>query len=140
MSAEEVREDATVPEAVEVSILFQTPTFKRQLTTKNVPLTRKNYMGYNETPFERITSMKSIAIAKKIVTTIVGFGTAKIIKDMIENNVDTDTVYQKVTVGSASVAIGYAVSETTSEYTDRKIDEAVALWQKHVTNRKNSAE
>lgn len=84
--------------------------------------------------------MKSIAIAKKIVTTIVGFGTAKIIKDMIENNVDTDTVYQKVTVGSASVAIGYAVSETTSEYTDRKIDEAVALWQKHVTNRKNSAE
>lgn len=84
--------------------------------------------------------MKSVAIAKKIVTTIVGIGTAKIIKDMIENNVDTDTVYQKVTVGSASVAIGYAVSEQTSEYTDRKIDEAVALWQKYVTNRKNSAE
>lgn len=101
---------------------------------------RKNYMGNNETPFERITSMKSVAIAKKIVTSIVGFGTAKIIKDIIENNVETDTVYQKVTVGSASVAIGYAVSETTSEYTDRKIDEAVAFWQKHVTNRKNSAE
>lgn len=84
--------------------------------------------------------MKSIAIAKKIVTTIVGIGTTKIIKSMIENNVDTDTIYQKVTVGSASVAIGYAVSETTSEYTDRKIDEAVALWQKHVTNRNNSAE
>lgn len=84
--------------------------------------------------------MKSVAIAKKIVTTIVGIGTTKIIKSMIENNVDTDTIYQKVTVGSASVAIGYAVSETTSEYTDRKIDEAVALWQKHVTNRNNSAE
>lgn len=84
--------------------------------------------------------MKSVAIAKKIVTTIVGIGTTKIIKDIIENNVDTDTAIQKVTVGSASVAIGYAVSETTSEYTDRKIDEAVAFWQKHVTNRKNSAE
>ena len=84
--------------------------------------------------------MKSVAIAKKIVTTIVGIGTTKIIKDIIESNVDTDTVYQKVTVGSASVAIGYAVSETTSQYTDRKIDEAVALWQKHVTNRKTSAE
>jgi hypothetical protein len=81
--------------------------------------------------------MKTIAIAKKIVTTIVGIGTTKIIHDMIESNVDTDNVYQKVTVGSASVAIGYAVSETTSNYTDRKIDEAVALWQKHVTNRKN---
>jgi hypothetical protein len=84
--------------------------------------------------------MKSVAIAKKIVTTIVGIGTAKIIKDMIENNVETDTVIQKVTVGSASAAIGYSVSEITSEYTDRKIDEAVALWQKHVTNRKTSAE
>lgn len=140
MSAWEVREDAAVPETVEVSILFQTPTFKRQLMLKNVPTIRKNYMANNETPFERITSMKSIAIAKKIVTTIVGIGTTKIIKSMIENNVDTDTIYQKVTVGSASVAIGYAVSETTSEYTDRKIDEAVALWQKHVTNRNNSAE
>jgi hypothetical protein len=84
--------------------------------------------------------MKAIAITKKIVTTIVGIGTTKIIHDMIENNVDTDNVYQKVTVGSASVAIGYAVSETTSNYTDRKIDEIVELWNKHVTNRKTPTE
>lgn len=84
--------------------------------------------------------MKIVAIVKKTVTTIVGIGTAKIIKDVIENNVDTDNVYQKVTVGSASVAIGYAVSENTSEYTDRKIDEIVEFWHKHVKNRKNSAE
>ncbi|HKU51958.1 MAG TPA: hypothetical protein VJQ25_05795 [Nitrospira sp.] len=84
--------------------------------------------------------MKSIAIAKKIVSTIVGIGTAKIVKDVIESNVETDNVYQKVTVGSASVAIGYAVSETTSNYTDRKIDEIVALWQKHVSKSNNSAE
>src|SRR5688572_24020663 len=97
-------------------------------------------MGNHETPFERITSMKSIAIAKKIVTTIVGIGTAKIVNDIVEANVDTDNVYQKVTVKSASVAIGYAVSETTSNYTDRKIDEIVALWQKHVTKSNTSAE
>lgn len=84
--------------------------------------------------------MKSVAIVKKIVSTIVGIGTAKIVNDIVENNVDTDNVYQKVTVKSASVAIGYAVSEQTSEYTDRKIDEAIAFWKKHVTDRKNSAE
>lgn len=84
--------------------------------------------------------MKAIAITKKIVSTIVGIGTAKIVNDIVEANVDTDSVYQKVTVKSASVAIGYAVSETTSNYTDRKIDEAVALWTKIVNNRKNSAE
>lgn len=84
--------------------------------------------------------MKAIAITKKVVSTIVGIGTAKIVNDIVERNVDTDSVYQKVTVKSASVAIGYAVSETTSNYTDRKIDEAVALWIKIVNNRKNSAE
>lgn len=123
-----------------VSALFQTPTYKRQLTTKIVPLSRKNYTAYNETPFERMTSMKSVAIAKKIVSTIVGIGTAKIVNDIVESNVDTDNVYQKVTVKSASVAIGYAVSETTSNYTDRKIDEIVDFWQKHVKKSKNSAE
>lgn len=49
MSAWEVREDAAVPETVEVSILFQTPTFKRQLMFKNVPIIRKNYTANNET-------------------------------------------------------------------------------------------
>lgn len=84
--------------------------------------------------------MKIVAIVKKTVTTIVGIGTAKIVRDIIENNVETDKIHEKVTVGAASVAIGYAVSETTSNYTDRKIDEIVALYQKHVQNRKNSAE
>jgi hypothetical protein len=79
--------------------------------------------------------MKKIAIAKKIVTAIVGLGTAQIVKQIIENNVETDTPYQKVTVGSASVAIGYAVSDYTSDYTNTKIDEAVELWQKHIVKR-----
>jgi hypothetical protein len=82
--------------------------------------------------------MNKIAAAKKIVTSIVAIGTTKIVAGVIENNVTTDSVYQKVTVGSASVAIGYAVSETTSDYTDRKIDEAVAFWNKHIKNRKSN--
>jgi len=84
--------------------------------------------------------MKKIAAVKKIVTTIVGIGTAKIVKDIIENNVNIDNRYQQVTVGSASVAIGYAVSDVTSQYTDTQIDKAVELWQKHVTNRNKTAE
>lgn len=84
--------------------------------------------------------MKKIEIAKKIVSTIVGLGTAKIVKDIIENNVDIDNRYQQVTVGTASVALGYAVSDYTAAYTDDKIEEIVELWQKYVTNRNNSAE
>lgn len=79
--------------------------------------------------------MKKIAIAKKIISTVVGLGTATIVKSVIENNVETDNTYQKVTVGTASVAIGYAVSDMTSEYTNSKIDELVDLWQKHVVRK-----
>lgn len=83
--------------------------------------------------------MKKIAAVKKIVTTIVGIGTAKIVKDIIENNVETNNIYQDVTVGTASVAIGYAVSDVTSTYTDAQIDKAVELWHK-LKNRNNTAE
>lgn len=115
--------------------LIPVAILKRQLVYKTCALTRTIYKGYNETPIWKEIVMKKIAIAKKIISTIVGLGTAQIVKQIIENNVETDTTYQKVTVGTASVAIGYAVSDYTSEYTDTKIEEIVDLWQKHVVNR-----
>lgn len=84
--------------------------------------------------------MDKLAITKKIISTIVGIGTTKIVSGIIENNVDTDTTFQKVTVASASTALGYAVSEYTSEFTDSKIDELAAWWNKNVTNRKTTSE
>lgn len=81
--------------------------------------------------------MKKIAILKKAVTTVVGIGTAKIVREVIKNNVDTETVASMVTVTAASAAIGGAVSELTQQYTDRQIDELVDFIQK-IKNRKNS--
>lgn len=83
--------------------------------------------------------MDKIKILKKTVTTIVGFGTTKIVRGIIENNVDTTTLTDKVTVTAASTAIGYSVSELTSNYTDTKIDQAIAFIQK-IKNRKNEEE
>jgi len=79
-----------------------------------------------------------LAVAKKTVSTIVGFGITKIVKGIIENNVDTTTIPSQVTVTAASAAIGYSLSEITSNYTDRKIDEMVVLYDKHIKNRKTS--
>lgn len=78
--------------------------------------------------------MKKIEILKKAVTTVVGIGTAKIIREIISNNVDTETVASKVTVTAASAAIGGAVSEMTKQYTDHQIDQIVSFFQK-VKNR-----
>lgn len=74
--------------------------------------------------------MTKIEFVKKAVSTVVGFGTAKIVRDIIKNNVDCDTTTSKVTVTTASAAIGGAVAEITSEYTDHQIDEIAALWRK----------
>lgn len=83
--------------------------------------------------------MKKIEILKKAVSTVVGFGTAKIVRDIIKNNVDTDTLTSQVTVTAASAAIGGAVSDLTKQYTDAQIDEIVAFIQK-IKDRKNSTE
>lgn len=79
--------------------------------------------------------MKKIEIAKKIVSSIVGIGTGMIVKQIIENNVDTNTVASKVAVGSAALVIGSAASDMTSEYTNAKIDELTDWWNKNITNR-----
>lgn len=82
--------------------------------------------------------MKKLEIVKKTVTTVVGFGITKIVKGIVENNVDTETITSKVTVTAASTAIGYSLSELTANYTDKKIDEMIELYNKHIKNRKNS--
>jgi len=83
--------------------------------------------------------VKKIEILKKAVSLVVGIGTAKIVHDFIERNVDTESVYQKVTVTAASTAIGGAVAELTQQYTDRQIDEIATFVQK-IMNRENSTE
>lgn len=81
--------------------------------------------------------MQKLEILKKAVSLVVSVGTAKIVKGIIENNVSTETLTDKVTVTAASAAIGGAVGELTSEYTSAQIDEIAAFVQK-IKNRKNA--
>lgn len=76
--------------------------------------------------------MTKIEIAKKIATTIVTIGTGKITSTIIRNNVPLNTITDKVTVVAAGLVIGSMAGDATSEYTDRKIDEAVAWYHENV--------
>lgn len=76
--------------------------------------------------------MTKIEIAKKIATTIVSIGSGKITTAIIKNNVPLNTITDKVTVVTASVVIGSMVGDATSDYTDRKIDEAIAWYHANV--------
>lgn len=77
--------------------------------------------------------MTKTFIAKKIVSSIIGIGTTTIVNAIIRNNVQPETVTQKVTVTSASVAIGWMASDATSDWTESKIDEAIIWWNENVT-------
>ena len=73
--------------------------------------------------------INKLAVAKKIATIVVGIGTNRIATAIIKNNVETETVIQKVTVESAGVVIGMMASEATKEFTATKIDEIVEVFQ-----------
>jgi hypothetical protein len=83
--------------------------------------------------------MNVLTAVKKTVKYVVAAGTAKIVHDLIKNNVDTETIPNKVMVTSASFAIGAAVGEIAGDYTDKQIDEMIDLF-KNIRNRQNTTE
>jgi len=79
--------------------------------------------------------MSKIDLLKKAVSFAVGFGVSTIVNQIIANNVVIEKPHQKVTVPLASIAIGGAVAEASSAWTDATIDEAVALWNTEIAPR-----
>lgn len=82
----------------------------------------------------KITAQQTVNAIKFTVSGIVGIGTTKIVRTIIENNVEPETTKDKVTVGMASVAIGMMAADATKKYTNTFIDEAVELIT-NLTNR-----
>lgn len=80
--------------------------------------------------------MDVLTVVKKTVKFVVAAGTAKIVHDLIKNNVDTESIPNKVMVTSASVAIGGAVGEIAGEYTDKQIDDLIGAFNS-IRNRKH---
>ena len=82
--------------------------------------------------------MKKIDVIKNVVKFVVHDGASKIVHDIIAHNVDMEKTHHKVTVPVASFAIGGAVAEAASTYTDACIDELDAALGviKNMYNRK----
>lgn len=76
--------------------------------------------------------MTKLDFTKKAVGMIVGFGSGKIIKTIIENNVPTETITDQVLVGSGSYVLGAMVGDLSTRYTDVKIDQLADWWRRNV--------
>lgn len=73
-------------------------------------------------------------IAKGIVTFIVGAGTTKIVKGIIETNVaEADKTLDRIEIASATYVIGAMAAAATKSYTDTKIDELIQAFQEFRT-------
>jgi hypothetical protein len=83
--------------------------------------------------------MEIVAIAKKAVQFAVQVGVSKIVHDIIANNVEMEKVHHKVAVPVASFAIGGAVADAASNYTDMFIDEIADVARK-IANRNKEME
>jgi len=73
--------------------------------------------------------MTKTDFTKQAVRIVLGLGTAKIVHDIIDNNVDTETTYDSVTVAVTSVAVGSMVSEQLGKFTDDKIEAITTAWK-----------
>jgi hypothetical protein len=84
--------------------------------------------------------MNKIAAAKMVTGLIVGSGATKIVKTIIENNVDIRIainntplkVVEKVSVAAGALVFGAMAADVSKRYTDVKIDEAVAWYNENI--------
>jgi hypothetical protein len=91
------------------------------------------YTPYNETPTERnAMQLNPLKVVKFVTTTIVGAGTATIVKQVISNNTEAENIKDQITIPVASLAIGGMVAEASKRYTDHMIDEAAEFYNQNI--------
>lgn len=69
----------------------------------------------------------ALSVAKVVISGVVGVGTGKIVAKIIKNNVNPETLLDKVTITAAAWVIGAVTTEYTKKYTDDTIDNVVKL-------------
>jgi hypothetical protein len=73
-----------------------------------------------------------IALAKKIVSLGVGFCVQKAVRNIISNNSETDddSLSDQAQIVVASYVLGGMAADYSRNFTDARVDDAVALWKK----------
>lgn len=77
-------------------------------------------------------TITKIDLAKKIINIVVGFGTAKIVSNIVSNNSSATSIPDRIAVATGSLVIGSMAADATTAYTDAKIDELVNWWRQDV--------
>lgn len=84
--------------------------------------------------------MNIVKITKAAARLIVGAGVTHIVSSIIEKNVETENVTQKVTTTAASIALGLAAADAAGAYTDKQIDAIFGAFSKKSTTTEEAPE
>jgi hypothetical protein len=76
--------------------------------------------------------MTKTEFAKAFAAVVVGFGTSGLVKQIIKNNVNPDSVSDKAAVLIGSYVLGAMAADAAKDWTDARIDELIAQWTKLV--------
>lgn len=82
--------------------------------------------------------MTKTDFAKKAVSLIVGFGTAKVVKEIIKNNTAPEKATDKAAIIIAGYVLGAIAADASKVWTDDKIDALVDWWTKNITANLNA--
>lgn len=82
--------------------------------------------------------MTKTEVAKLVASAVVGFSTSKVVRMIVNNNVDPESVTDQVAVLVASHVLGAIAADAAKEWTDEQIDKLVELWKKNVKQVKSS--
>jgi len=79
--------------------------------------------------------MTKTEIAKRVVSGLVMFSTASVVKQVIQNSTSATTISERIAVIIAGHVLGAIAADASKVWTDDKIDELIAWWTKNVTEK-----
>lgn len=70
---------------------------------------------------------QNLAIVKMAVHLVAVAGIFKILRGIVDSNVETETFAEKAQVYAGTLVIGELIAEHASDYTDKRVDQTIEL-------------
>lgn len=83
--------------------------------------------------------MNKLEAVRRAASIVVGFGTAKVVKAIIQHNTAPKNVFDNVAITAASYVLGAVAADISQLWVDAKFDELVQWWDENVTDRRRAA-
>lgn len=79
--------------------------------------------------------MNPLTFARKAISMAAGLGAAQIVSNVVANTTPQTNMYQKVTVRTGAVVMGYMAGEAIEHYLERKQTEIESWWRENITTK-----